>query len=228
MDHYSILGVSPTASTAEIRAAWLDQVKRYHPDTGSGSNRILLINAAWEVLGDPEQRHSYDRGRQGNNPGGEHQHNARNARASWTSREVSMRSAQAGDDLAQWLQAVYIPVDRLIGDVLNPFQTQLRALSADPYDDALMQDFCHYLDSSRQRLEKINVLYRSLAVPYSATAFGLSLYHCFSQVEDALTELERYTMGYVDGYLHDGREMLRNARQRRRLLQQERRRLEIR
>ena len=116
MDHYSILGVSPTASTAEIRAAWLDQVKRYHPDTGSGSNRILLINAAWEVLGDPEQRHSYDRGRQGNNPGGEHQHNARNARASWTSREVSMRSAQAGDDLAQWLQAVYIPVDRLIGE----------------------------------------------------------------------------------------------------------------
>jgi molecular chaperone DnaJ len=46
-------------------------------------------------------------------------------------------------------------------------------------------------------------------------------------VEDAIGELERYTMGYVDGYLHDGREMLREARQRRKRLQEERRRLEI-
>ena len=57
--------------------------------------------------------------------------------------------------------------------------------------------------------------------------FGLSVYHCLSEVEDALQELERYTMGYVDNYLHDGREMLREARQRRKRLQDERRRLEI-
>ena len=35
------------------------------------------------------------------------------------------------------------------------------------------------------------------------------------------------SMGYVDGYLHDGREMLREAKQRRKRLQDERRRLEI-
>ena len=34
-------------------------------------------------------------------------------------------------------------------------------------------------------------------------------------------------MGYVDGYLHDGREMLREAKQLRKRLQDERRRLEI-
>ena len=60
-----------------------------------------------------------------------------------------------------------------------------------------------------------------------ARGFGLSLYHCLSQVEDALAELDRYTLGYVDGYLHDGREMLREAKQRRQRLQDERRRLEI-
>ena len=54
-----------------------------------------------------------------------------------------------------------------------------------------------------------------------------SVYHCLGQVQDALTELERYTLGYVDGYLHDGREMLREARHRRQRLQEERRRLEI-
>ena len=66
-----------------------------------------------------------------------------------------------------------------------------------------------------------------IAYPASARGFGLSLYHCLSEVEDALAELERYTMGYVDGYLHDGREMLREAKLRRKRLQNERRRLEI-
>ena len=42
-----------------------------------------------------------------------------------------------------------------------------------------------------------------------------------------MVELERYTMGYVDNYLHDGREMLREAKQRRTRLQAERRRLDL-
>ena len=66
-----------------------------------------------------------------------------------------------------------------------------------------------------------------MAAPASAQGFSLSLYHCLSQVQDALIELERYTMGYVDSYLRDGREMLREAKRRRTLLQQERRRLEL-
>jgi hypothetical protein len=39
--------------------------------------------------------------------------------------------------------------------------------------------------------------------------------------------IDRYTLGYVDGYLHDGREMLREAKRRRQWLQEERRRLEL-
>ena len=66
-----------------------------------------------------------------------------------------------------------------------------------------------------------------MATPAWAQGFSLSLFPCLSQVQDALTELERYTMGYVDSYLRDGREMLREAKRRRSLLQQERRRLEI-
>jgi molecular chaperone DnaJ len=66
-----------------------------------------------------------------------------------------------------------------------------------------------------------------MAAPPSAQGFSLSVYHCLSQVQDALTELERYTMGYVDSYLRDGREMLREAKQRRTRLHEERRRLEI-
>ena len=80
---------------------------------------------------------------------------------------------------------------------------------------------------SRSRLNKVKSLFQSIPTPASARGFGLSVYHCFSQVEDAVTEFERYTMGYVDSYLHDGREMMREAKQRRKRLQDERRRLEI-
>jgi molecular chaperone DnaJ len=76
-------------------------------------------------------------------------------------------------------------------------------------------------------METVESLYRSRICPASAQGFGLSLYHCLGQVQDALAELERYTMGYVDGYLHDGREMLREAGLRLLRLQEERRRLEI-
>jgi molecular chaperone DnaJ len=49
--------------------------------------------------------------------------------------------------------------------------------------------------------------------------FSLELYHCLSLVKDALADLERYTLGYVDSYLRDGRELLRKAKSRRSRLQ---------
>jgi len=47
----------------------------------------------------------------------------------------------------------------------------------------------------------------------------LDLYHCLSHVEDGINELERYTMGYVDNYLHDGKAMIAIAKKKRKFLQ---------
>ena len=44
------------------------------------------------------------------------------------------------------------------------------------------------------------------------SALGLDLYHCVSQVKDALSEFDRYTQGYVDDYLFDGKEMIKEAK----------------
>ena len=228
-DPYQVLGVNSTASSAEIKAAYRQLVKRHHPDAGGDEQRILAVNAAWEVLRDPDHRRAYDRNRNHGDSVAEeaHQRGVRNARASAAARVAKGQAAAADDALLQWLQQVYAPIDRLLGQVINPFPAQFRALSADPYDDSLMQVFCSYLEQSRNRLEKVNQLYRALPIPASCRGFGLSLYYCLSQVEDALAELERYTMGYVDSYLHDGREMLREAKKRRLRLKEERRRLEI-
>ena len=219
-DPYAVLEVLPSATAAEIKAAYRRLVKQHHPDAGGDDQRMLALNAAWEVLSDVERRRAHDRTRL-------------QSGRSTTARDLRRaavehnRAVEADDALVRWLRQVYAPIDRLLGEVINPFPNQFKALSADPYDDELMETFCDYLESSGRRIERIKELFQSLPTPPSVGGFGLSVYHCFSEVEDALAELERYTMGYVDNYLHDGREMLREAKQRRKRLQDERRRLEI-
>ena len=238
-DHYTLLGVSRWATTAEIKAAYRQLVKRHHPDAGGSSHCIVALNAAWEVLGDQERRRRYDGSLQIPGPAGRSGGGSSDVswspeaptsgpRASRGQRGGAGSSGRASDaELAAWLHQVYAPIDRLLGQVINGFPGQLRALAADPYDDRLMETFCAFLEQSQGKLIRVESLNRSRLCPASAGGFGLSLYHCLSQVQDALVELERYTMGYVDSYLRDGREMLREAKRRRQLLHQERRRLEI-
>jgi len=226
-DPYTVLGVASSASAAELKAAYRALVKQHHPDAGGDEHRILELNAAWEVLGDAQRRAEHDRLYQVGRVDPTRSTTARSAAAGRAARTATAEAARGDDELVAWLQHVYAPIDRLLGQVINPFPGQLRELSADPYDDALMETFCGFLEQSMSKLEKVEALYRSLPAPASARGFSLSLYHCLSEVQDALAELERYTMGYVDSYLRDGREMLREAKQRRSRLQEERRRLEI-
>jgi hypothetical protein len=60
--HYDRLGVSPAASTAEIRAAYRELARRVHPDVAGGDvgTAMAALNEAWSVLGDPARRAAYD------------------------------------------------------------------------------------------------------------------------------------------------------------------------
>ncbi len=222
-DPYAVLGVSPAATAAEIKAAYRALVKRHHPDAGGDETRIVALNAAWEVLRDGERRRRYDAEQKPSRAAG----GGVEARHGRGAKPQASASRHSDGLLLEWLQQIYAPIDRWLGQVINPFAAQLRALAADPYDDQLMDTFCGFLRDSQARMARAEQLYRSKACPATAKGFSLSLYHCLSQVQDALAELERYTLGYVDDYLRDGREMLREAKKRRERLHQERRRLDL-
>lgn len=64
-DYYELLGVSRSASEAEIQKAYRRLVREHHPDRNSGdpaaADRLKEINRAYSVLSDSEKRSRYDR-----------------------------------------------------------------------------------------------------------------------------------------------------------------------
>lgn len=102
--YYDVLGVSASATHAEVREAYRRLALQAHPDRVAGSEALdaddaeLLmraVNEAWHVLGDPVSRASYDAGlartqrvggagrASGDSPGDQDDWGDREAREQW-------------------------------------------------------------------------------------------------------------------------------------------------
>ncbi len=63
-DFYTVLGVSRDASDKDVRQAYRRLARKYHPDVNKkdkdATEKFKEVNAAYEVLSDPEKRKKYD------------------------------------------------------------------------------------------------------------------------------------------------------------------------
>jgi curved DNA-binding protein CbpA len=62
-DPYKVLQVDPEAEDEVIQAAYRRLAQKYHPDRAAGTEaveRMVALNAAWELIGEPDRRAAYD------------------------------------------------------------------------------------------------------------------------------------------------------------------------
>jgi DnaJ-class molecular chaperone len=62
-DYYEILGLTKSASTAEIKSAYRKLALQWHPDRNKAANaneKFKEINEAYAVLSDPKKKETYD------------------------------------------------------------------------------------------------------------------------------------------------------------------------
>ena len=205
---YIQLGLKKNATKNEIKSAYRLLAKKYHPDTGGDNEKFLALQLAWETLNDPQKKAIYDQSLV------DDESYKVNTSTNWSSelKNKKNNSTNKDQDIKDWIKKIYNPINRFISQVTKPLNDEIKKLSADPYDDELMNAFSLYLSESRNKIEKASSLFKSQAVPSSISSIGLDLYHCFSQVQDALDELDRYTQGYVDDYLFDGKQMMKEAK----------------
>jgi len=79
-DYYKILGLAPNASQEEIKQAFKKLAKKYHPDANKGKKdaeeRFKEISEAYDILGKPDSRQTYDMQREAEKFGGFSQENS--------------------------------------------------------------------------------------------------------------------------------------------------------
>ncbi|XYK82141.1 MAG: DnaJ C-terminal domain-containing protein [Labrenzia sp.] len=65
-DPYSVLGVAKSASEGDIKKAFRQLAKKYHPDQNKddpgAQQRFAEVNQAYEIIGDKDKRAQFDRG----------------------------------------------------------------------------------------------------------------------------------------------------------------------
>ena len=238
-DLYQLLGVSSKATAEEIKLAYRKKAKQFHPDRQSAQEAdgkavvaaheaIVELNAAYEVLGDPERRKDYDKqstwgGQYSRSGAAPYQSYADYARASGVdptpeagpSQSYRRRSRGRATDVAleDWMRQIYNPVSRYINLVVKPLNTQIRELSADPFDDELMDVFVAYLEDCRTAQEKADNKFKSMPNPPIAAGPASKLYYAINHLGDGIEELERFTTSYEESYIHSGKELFRRAKQ---------------
>jgi molecular chaperone DnaJ len=206
-NHYQTLGLTPDASQKDIKQAYRRLAKEYHPDRSEDDNsheKIISINAAYEVLSNPTLKASYDRAF--------FQKQARrNRQAQQQHRRQRQKRRHTDDQTSHWLKYVYEPIMKQVEQIVAPFDAQIDYLAGDPFDDELLSTFQSYIEQCRELLQKAKQMLTSEPNPSNLAGIAASLYHCLNQLDDGIEELADFPFNFDEQHLHTGKELFRIA-----------------
>ena len=193
-NHYQTLGVNHWAEPAEIKQAYRKLVKVHHPDRNQHKDnheQMVAINQAYAVLSNPQARARYD------------QSLGLSAKPKANRRQV--------DSLTAWQTQVSDPIFALLERIIDPLHQKIEDLSADPFDDELLEVFTAYIEQCRHYHSQAQGYLRRLPNPRVAAGVASHLFHCLNALGDGIEELHYFTMNFDDRHLHMAQELWRRA-----------------
>lgn len=191
--HYQLLGVDPKVEAREIKLAYRRLVKAQHPDLhhhkdngdlDSVNEEMMRLNEAYATLMDATSRARYDV-----------LIGLRRATAKTTG-AIRSKAGEEGDP-ERYLRAVFHPCRQAMVRVMNMYTKQIRKLSADLYDDRLLDDFVAYVDKIEDTLRKCSRQLTAEPAPAGLHGAEQMMRYAIAQAADALEEL-RHFCGNLD------------------------------
>ncbi len=219
MNYYQVLKIEVNASTQEIKQAYRRLVKEFHPDShheNANHETIIQLNAAYEILSDPQNRRIYDQiqalpidDQELTNSSKYRQNKSNHASQYYRHNRQQYQYEEASQ--WQWLEEVYAPINHLVDKIIMALEDEIEDLSGDIFDDDLMGVFCSYLEDCRSDCERAQTILRSLPNPTLYAGIAAYIYYSLNHINDGIDELERFTLTYEESYLYTGQELFNLA-----------------
>jgi molecular chaperone DnaJ len=191
-NHYQLLAVEPDATASEIKRAYRELAKTYHPDLGHVTKsqaqknheheHMMRLNEAYQVLIDKKKRAIYDS-----------QIGITKVRVTYVQVSTALEEDAAHES---YLREIYYPSRQAMNRVLGLYKAQLRELSQDIYDASLLETFEEYVNRLEDVLLGCSKSYSSRPVPESLMAAVNMMRHALGQASDGLDELKNFCQNF--------------------------------
>jgi curved DNA-binding protein CbpA len=185
-DYYSILHINKDASTDEIKKAYRNLAKKYHPDICKDLNaeeKFKQINEAYETLSDPTKRSSYD---------ALNQNNTNDQAIFWNNKGLEFfKNGYYNDAINAFNQALKLdPTNPIIQDNLLKVYKELQRTKP-PYRNTPPQESPPQNDSKKygEPIKKAPTL-------FTVNGIGLKMYGCtryFTFIFIPIIPIDRYS-----------------------------------
>ncbi|HEY9793821.1 MAG TPA: J domain-containing protein [Candidatus Obscuribacterales bacterium] len=194
-NHYQILGIASDVTPAEIKRAYRKLAKTQHPDAqapvgtdehSAATEEMMRINEAYETLMDAGKRADYD-----------HRIGLGRIKGKQTIYTAFDEDAQRD----KFMRKIFIPCRSAIVRVLGQYKKELHDLSADPYDDGLMERFQQYVDEIEDALRHASETFTRNPAPRSLHPAVQLMRYSIAQAADGMEELRYFCKNYDYSHL---------------------------